>query len=44
MVGKGGVEYWVVEPFCYIWVLGKYGGCELAGVFLLDVGFEVYDG
>ena len=44
VVGKGGVKQWIVKPFCYISVVGQDYGCELVCVFLLYIGFEVYDG
>ena len=44
MVGEGRVNYWVVKPFCYIWVLGEYGGHKLVHAFLMYARFEVFDG
>ena len=38
------MNYWVVKPFCYIWVLGEYGGHKLVHAFLMYARFEVFDG
>lgn len=38
------MNYWVVKSFCYIWVLGEYGGHKLVHVFLMYARFEVFDG
>lgn len=37
------MNHGVVKPFCYIWISGEHGGCEFVCVFLMYVGFEVYD-
>ena len=40
----GGMEWWVVKLFCCVRVLGQHCDCELMGVLLMDVGFEMCNG
>jgi hypothetical protein len=38
------VDKGVVEPFCYVWILGKDCGHGLAIIFFWYVGIKVSDG